>query len=626
MVAEHTEQGSAHGSDRPSPEPVGRERTANPARSSVSDPVSASAFALGHRWGRHDLLWRVLAAVGSGLAQLFALPPYGLWWLGPLSAALLALAVAGTRTRRAAWLGALSGATLMVPLVHWQDIFGVDVWLLIAGAETVYFLPMAMALALAMRLPGWPLWTAALWVAQEALRARWPLGGFPWGKLAFAQPDTPFVGYAALGSSALVTFAVALTGGLLLWSVLRLVAGARWAGRGDRNDDRNDDRDDRNDQNAPRATDARQGGPVGSDGPEGPGIPEGLGGPEGQGGPKRQDDPARQGGPLRTGWVPAVLGLAAGAAVVVGGTLAPAIGRPDVSHTVTVGMVQGNVPNVGQMSIAGERMQVLNNHADGVHELADAVRAGEHPQPDMVLLPENASDIDPFRDPQAREIIDAAAADAGVPLLWGMSRFNDDGTRYVSSVVWDSETGPGEIYDKRYLVPFGEYVPFRDFFTQFVARLQQVSSDAVPGTEPGALDVGGTTLAVGICFDVAFDLPVRESVAAGGQVIVIPTNNANYNFTGQTNQQLAITQLRAVEHGRPAVVVSTSGVSAVVNPDGTLAYSSPEAVPDIHVAELEAMEGTTVATRLGAVPEALLSALGLGAAVVAVVLGRRRRV
>ncbi|NKZ01243.1 apolipoprotein N-acyltransferase [Nocardiopsis alborubida] len=580
MVAEHTEQGSAHGSDRPSPEPVGRERTANPARSSVS------AFALGHRWGRHDLLWRVLAAVGSGLAQLFALPPYGLWWLGPLSAALLALAVAGSRMRRAAWLGALSGAALMVPLVHWQDIFGIDVWLLIAGAETVYFLPMAMALALAMRLPGWPLWTAALWVAQEALRARWPLGGFPWGKLAFAQPDTPFVGYAALGSSALVTFAVALTGGLLLWSALRLAAGARWAGRGDRNDDR----DDRNDQNAPRATDTRKGGPP------------------------------------RSGWVPAALGLVAGAAVVVGGTLAPAIGRPDVSHTVTVGMVQGNVPNVGQMSIAGERMQVLNNHADGVHELADAVRAGEYPRPDMVLLPENASDIDPFRDPQAREIIDAAAADAGVPLLWGMSRFNDDGTRYVSSVVWDPEAGPGEIYDKRYLVPFGEYVPFRDFFTQFVSRLQQVSSDAVPGSEPGALAVGDTTLAVGICFDVAFDLPVRESVAAGGQVIVIPTNNANYNFTGQTNQQLAITQLRAVEHGRPAVVVSTSGVSAVVNPDGTLAYSSPEGVPDIHVAELEAMEGTTVATRLGAVPEALLSALGLGAAVVAVVLTRRRRV
>ena len=512
-------------------------------------PVIAS----GHRWGRHDLLWRCTAALGSGLAQLLALPPHDLWWLGPFSAALLAFAVAGARLRRAAWLGALAGASLMVPLVRWQDIFGIDVWLLIAAAETAYFLPMAMGLALVTRLPGWPLWTAALWVAQEALRARWPLGGFPWGKLAFAQPDTPFVGYAALGSSALVSFAVALTGGLLLWSVLRAV---RAGGRG-------------------RA------------------------------------------------W--AAAGLAASAAIVAAGTIAPEVGRPAPTETVAVGMVQGNVPNVGEMSVLGERMQVLNNHADGVHELAEAVRAGDHPRPDMVLLPENASDIDPFRDQTAEEIITGAAEDIGVPLLWGMSRFNDDGTRHVQSVVWDPETGPGEHYDKRYLVPFGEYVPYRDFFTQFVQRLDQVGSDALPGTEPGAVDVAGSTLAVGICFDVAFDLPVRESVAEGGQLIVIPTNNANYNFTGQSDQQLAITQLRAVEHGRSAVVVSTSGISAVIESDGSVAYRSPEAEADIHVAEVETVDGTTLATRLGASPEVALTGLGLAAVVAAIVLGRRAK-
>lgn len=546
MVAEHTGSGTARTPDRSSPDATAPETRA--------EATTWSPLSPGHRWGRLDPLWRALAAVGSGLAQLLALAPYGLWWLGPLSAALLLLAVGGTRPRRAAWLGLLAGATLMVPLVRWQDIFGVDVWLAIAGAETVYFLPMAMGLAVVTRLPYWPLWTAALWVAQEAVRARWPLGGFPWGKLAFAQPDTPFVGYAALGSSPLVTFAVALTGAMLVWTVLRAVAA-----RG------------------------------------------------------------------RARIVLPAVGLATGAAIVLGGLVAPEIGRPAPADTVTVGMVQGNVPNVGEMSILGERMQVLRNHADGVHELADAVRAGEHPQPDLVVLPENASDIDPFRDPEADEIIDAAASDIGAPLLWGMSRFNDDGTRYVQSVVWDEETGPGEHYDKRYLVPFGEYVPYRDFFTRFVARLDQVSSDAVPGTEPGALDIGGTTLAVGICFDVAFDPPVRESVAAGGRIIVIPTNNANYNFTGQSDQQLDITRLRAVEHGRNAVVVSTSGISAVVAPDGTVDYRSPEAEPDVHVAELTAMDGPTVATRVGALPEALISALGLGAVIAAAVIARRAR-
>ncbi|MET9713012.1 apolipoprotein N-acyltransferase [Nocardiopsis alba] len=546
MVAEHTGSGTA-----PSPERSSQGTTVSESRAGAT---TWSPLSPGHRWGRLDPLWRALVAIASGLAQLLALPPYGLWWLGPLSAALLLLAVGGTRPRRALWLGALSGAALMVPLVNWQSVFGVDVWLAIAGAETVYFLPLAAGLAVVARLPYWPLWTAALWVAQEAVRARWPLGGFPWGKLAFAQPDTPFSGYAALGSSPLVTFAVALTGAMLLWTVIRAVAA--------------------------------------------------------RGGPRIL--------------LPAV-GLATTAAIVLGGLVAPAIGRPAPDGTVTLGMVQGNVPNTGEMSVLGERMQVLRNHADGVHELAEAVREGEYPEPDMVLLPENASDIDPFHDEEAAAIIEAAADDAGVPLLWGMSRFNDDGTRYVQSVVWDPETGPGDTYDKRYLVPFGEYIPYRDFFTRFVSRLEQVSSDAIPGTEPGALEIADTTLAVGICFDVAFDPPIRESVAAGGQIIVVPTNNANYNFTGQSDQQLAITRLRAVEHGRPAIVVSTSGISAVVEPNGKVTYRSPEAEPDIHVAELTAMEGPTVATRLGAVPEALLAVVGLAAAVASTVITRRSR-
>ncbi|NYE46974.1 apolipoprotein N-acyltransferase [Spinactinospora alkalitolerans] len=511
------------------------------------------------RRGRLGLLLRALAALASGLAQLAALPPYGLWVLAPLSAALLLWAVHGVRARRAAWLGLLAGAALMVPLIKWQEVFGADVWLVIAAAETVYFVPMAMGIALVSRLPGWVVWTSALWVAQEFVRARFPLGGFPWGKLAFSQPDTVFTGYAALGSSALVTFTVALTGALLVAAV-RAVARARRGG-----------------------------------------------------------DPA---GGVRSLANHLVVILA----VAVAGAFAPAIGAPERDHTATVALVQGNVPGVGEMNILGERMQVLTNHVEGVHELAERVRAGEVDQPDLVVLPENASDIDTYADPAAAELIQQAAEDVGAPLLFGITRYSEDGTqRWIRSVVWDPEDGPGEYYTKRYLVPFGEYVPFRDFFASIVSRLEQVGSDAVPGTEPGALRMGDTTVATAICFDVAFDRPVRESVAAGGQIIAVPTNNANYNFTGQSDQQLAITQLRAVEHGRPAVVASTSGVSAVVATDGTVTYRSPEAEPAVHVAQVPAMAGLTPATRLGVFPEAVLTLLGVGAVAAAVALERRSR-
>ncbi|CAM3811652.1 apolipoprotein N-acyltransferase [Nocardiopsis gilva] len=500
---------------------------------------------------------RVLAAVGSGLAQLLALPPYGLWWLGPFSAALLTLAVLGVRMRRAAWLGLVSGATLMVPLIKWQDVFGTDVWLLIAAAETVYYIPMAMGIACAARLRAWPVWTAALWVLQEAVRARFPLGGFPWGKLAFAQPDTPFAGYAAWGSSALVTFMVALAGTVLLAGALRAVRTYREAG-------------------------------------------------------------------VRRAAAPLAAGLAATIAIGAAGMAVPLVGAPTRDHTATVALVQGNVPRVGTMDILGERMQVLQNHVDGVHELARQVDADEVPQPDLVVLPENSADIDVYNDPQAAALISDAAKDIDAPLLFGLTKFHDGGAkREIRSVVWDPEDGPGDYYTKRYLVPFGEYIPYRDFFTRFVSRLEKIGSDAIPGSKPGAVELGGTTLATAICFDIAFDKPVREAVAAGGQIIVVPTNNANYNFTGQSDQQLAITQLRAVEHGRPAVVASTSGISAVAKADGTVTYRSPENEPAVHVAELPAMSGQTVATRLGALPEAALSLIA-AAAVIAGVVGARR--
>ncbi|WP_398694959.1 apolipoprotein N-acyltransferase [Streptomonospora wellingtoniae] len=497
---------------------------------------------------------RALAAAAAGLCQLLALAPYEVWWLGPVGAALLTLAVMGARARRAAWLGLLAGAALMVPLIRWQDVFGVDVWLIIAAAEAVYFAPMAVGLAWVARLPGWPVWTAALWVLQEAVRARFPLGGFPWGKLAFAQPDTPFSGYAALGSSPLATFAVALVGALLLAAVLRLAR-------------------------RPRA-------------------------------------------PLA-----ATAGLAAGAlALTAAGSAVPALTAPAVDHTATVAVVQGNVPGVGRMSVLGERAQVLRNHVEAVHRLADRVEAGEEPRPDLVVLPENASDLDAYADPAAAEMIGDAARDIDAPLLFGITRYRSGGSeREVRSVVWDPRKGPVDHYTKRYLVPFGEYIPYRDVFTRYVDRLDHVTSDAVPGTEPGALTLGGTTVATAICFDVAFDRPVRESVAEGGQIIAVPTNNANYNFTGQSEQQLAITRLRAVEHGRPAVVAATSGISAVVTAGGEVTYRSPEARPAVHVAELQAMSGLTPATRLGALPEAALCALALGALAAAGVAARRAK-
>ena len=118
---------------------------------------------------------------------------------------------------------------------------------------------------------------------------------------------------------------------------------------------------------------------------------------------------------------------------------------------------------------------------------------------------------------------------------------------------------------------------------QVFERLDQIPRDMVPGTEPGLLDLAGTTIGDVICFEVAYDDTVRDVAGAAGRraagMLVVQTNNATYMGTGQVEQQFAIARLRAVETGRSVVVVATNGVSGVVGPDGAVAAARAGRAP-----------------------------------------------
>ncbi len=102
--------------------------------------------------------------------------------------------------------------------------------------------------------------------------------------------------------------------------------------------------------------------------------------------------------------------------------------------------------------------------------------------------------------------------------------------------------------------------------------------------------------------------------------MVVQTNNATFGRSGETAQQLAMGRLRAVEHGRSLLVAATSGVSAVIAPDGSLQAASRVFTRDVLVQRVVLRDGRTLATRLGAWPELLLSLAGL----LGVLLGVRR--
>ena len=179
-----------------------------------------------------------------------------------------------------------------------------------------------------------------------------------------------------------------------------------------------------------------------------------------------------------------------------------------------------------------------------------------------------------------------------------------------AGIVWDPATGPGARYVKRHPVPFGEYIPLRSLVRRITGKVDLVPRDFAAGNDVGVLDVGPVRLGDVICFEVAYDDLVRDVVTGGGRLIVVQTNNATFGRSAETAQQLAMSRLRAVEHGRAVVVASTSGISAIIGPDGALIDSAPRLHPRRAVgATCPLRTGTTLATRLGALPELVASLL-----------------
>jgi apolipoprotein N-acyltransferase len=307
----------------------------------------------------------------------------------------------------------------------------------------------------------------------------------------------------------------------------------------------------------------------------------------------------------RTAWVgPVVIAFA----LALVGLLVPTPG--DSSRSAVIAVVQGNVPRAG-LDFNAERERVLRNHVEATESLAEQVRQGETARPDLVIWPENSSDIDPFTNPSAATLIQQATDDIGVPVLVG-AVVNGPG-RFLSNtgVVWRPGAGPGARYVKRHPAPFAEYIPLRSIARKVSDKVDLVARDFKAGTRVRTLPMGKANVADVICFEVAYDGLVRDVVRAGGNLLVVQTNNATFGRTGESVQQLAMTRLRAIEHGRATVQASTVGVSAIIRPDGSVVSDTDLFTRDVLVARVPLRSALTVADRLGGWPEALLTLLAV---------------
>lgn len=308
--------------------------------------------------------------------------------------------------------------------------------------------------------------------------------------------------------------------------------------------------------------------------------------------------------------VPIAAGLVAGLGVhgVDGG---------ENTGSVRAAAVQGNVPRMG-LDFNAQRRAVLANHVNETLALAGATRNAPL---DLVIWPENASDVNPFADPEAAALVSEAVDAVNAPVLVGTLTRDEVGARNTM-VVFDPETGAGDYHHKRFLQPFGEYMPMRDFFRKF-SDLVDLAGDFKPGDGPGVVSMREVKVGIATCYEVAEDPAYRIAVRNGAQILATPTNNATFGFTDMTYQQLAMSRLRAIELDRAVIVAATSGVSAIVHPDGTVSQHTEIFTPAYLVEELPLRSHVTPAVRIGAGLEWLLVIAGLAVAVGALASVRR---
>jgi apolipoprotein N-acyltransferase len=458
-------------------------------------------------------LTRLSAAILAGLLLCLSYPGFNWWWAAVIAFAVLAWVLTRPATTPLGGFGYgfLFGLAFYLPLIHWVSILVGAIPLLALVLVCSLFPGIFGLLAVVARqLPGWPIWFGVLWAAQEWLKSTVPFGGFPWGVVAAGQTDGPFLPLVRLGGVPLLSLAIVLVGCSATAIALEIVS---WL-------------------LASRAQAA-------------------------------ESPPAVV--------LPAIcICLAFFAAAAI---------WPQVRHSgtgsgnepvVTVAVVQGNVPRLG-LEFNAQRLAVLGNDIQETRHLADDVHAGRAPQPDIVVWPEDASEVDPLRNPDAAQQISVAVEAIGAPVLVGTvldvaGRPWESPAQTNTVMVWNPKTGPGDRHDKRIVQPFGEYLPWRGFF-RHLSGLADLAGYIVPGAGTGVVHAGSVPVGVATCWEVIFDRALRDSVRNGAELLAVPANNANFNQT-MSEQQLAFSKVRAVELDRYAVVASNVGISALVTPDG----------------------------------------------------------
>ncbi|MFM2113394.1 MAG: apolipoprotein N-acyltransferase, partial [Actinomycetota bacterium] len=295
----------------------------------------------------------------------------------------------------------------------------------------------------------------------------------------------------------------------------------------------------------------------------------------------------------------------------VAGQLAPS-GR-DIGRSLRIAAVQGGGPQ-GVLAINSNPRDVIDRHIEATTLLDD--RAAGDTQPtragssvsittrdiDLVLWPENTVDVRDFSVSKVRQelIVEAQRIDA--PFAIGVTE--DAGDNFTNAqIVMDQDGNETSRYDKVQRVPYGEYVPLRNLLQSLGAPVNRIPRDAVAGSAIAIIEVphesATVPLAVAISWEVFFSARALEGVNAGGQVLLNPTNGSSYTGEILQQQQVATSQLRALESGRWVVQAATTGYSMFVDHDGHILDRISIGKQAVIVRDIPLRTGRTIYSYLG---------------------------
>ncbi|MCX6430677.1 MAG: apolipoprotein N-acyltransferase [Actinobacteria bacterium] len=473
----------------------------------------------------------------AGFLLFTSFAPFNLWWLAPISLALLLHLLSDRKIGLRLKTMFLFGIGFLGPLLSWSNTYvGNLPWLLLVLLETSLLLPLALIPFSRHRSIYYFIFPSAL-VAAEGIQSRFPFGGFGWGRVAFSQADAPYVHVLQRGGVPSLTFTVAFISISILFAIRR-----------------------------------------------------------------------------NTRYVILVSLIFVSATPLF-------IARTAAStDSISIVAIQGGVPVMG-LDFNARAREVFNLHVEATHRYLSKVSKA----PDLVLWPENAADIDPLTDAMTNNDLRNIVDHWKVPIILG-AVLNNGRNFSNASILWVPNKGALSVYLKQHLTPFGEYMPWRRV-AEVVSPYAKRVIDFLPGNSDVIHKVGKARIAPIICFELIDDSLGRK-MARNSNVLLVQTNSATFGTSAETDQQLAIARIRAIEHGRNVVSISTTGISAIVDSHGRVLIQTKKGKTAYIATSVPLINQITFSDRNGGVIEVALCLIGLGFLLISGVffrLGRRTK-